>query len=97
MAEWAKNMLNTHLQHPQKNVKNTQLLFTINIQAENNAEFMISFYEAEQKYYVAYNFVNTGSDETLQKFAIYANGIFYEISSADMEKLKNVATNIIKS
>ncbi len=89
VANWAKYLLNTHLLSPQNNIDNPQLLLAINVKAENNIELNISFYKAKQKYYAAYNFVNTGKEDLLQKFATYANGIFYEISSSDMERLEN--------
>ena len=90
LAALAKYLLNTQIINSTENLENPQLMFTLKLAVEGNEKIDLSFWKKENKYYVSYQFITFPKDATLNKFATYMQGNFYEIEQKNMEKIKHV-------
>lgn len=97
LANLAKELLNVRFSGAKKDVGDAALEFALDINGENNSQVKIDFYKSGNTYFVKYIFAEVSASNLLKDFAGYANGIFYEISAKDMEKIKNAAQPFLKA
>ena len=92
IAAIAKILLNTPLS-PAETEINTAPLITLKLSGEYFEQLTLAFYEQEQKFYVQYKFNGLIKSSVLQKFADRMQERFYQLSAADMEKIKNAVNS----
>lgn len=91
IADLAKYLLNTTFIGNTKNLPDAKELFGINLEVEGNQKIKLLFLEKDNKYFVKYDFAAIAENEDLLKlFADRAEGVYYEISQSNLEKIKNV-------
>ncbi len=91
LAELVKEMLNIYFAAADSSQPAGKPFLSLNLQAENNVSARLDFYRHNDKYLLSYHFDNVGDSAALQDFAAASKGVCYEISAADMEKIKNAA------
>ena len=97
LANLAKELLNVRFSGAKKDVGDAALEFALDIKGENNSQVKIDFYKSGNTYFVKYIFAEVSASNLLQDFADYANGVFYEVSAKDMERIKNAAQPFLKA
>lgn len=93
LADIAKTLLNAYFTETTISLSSPKFLGSLKIESEGNNQTQINFYQNENKYYLQYTFTSPITENSLKNFSEYARGIFYEISSADWEKIKDVITD----
>ncbi len=93
LADVAKTLLNVYFSGTAKTLRQPELIQTLNIESEGGNRVDIRFYKSENSYYLQYDFINLPGQKPLQNFAEYARGIFYQISSADWEKINHAVSD----
>ena len=91
IADIAKELLNIHFIKATTSLPQTEAQYTLNIEAEHDANVIISFYPLEENWLVRYEFTQKSTSDLLQNFAACVKDIAYEISATDMEKLINAS------
>lgn len=89
LANIAKELLNTYLEKTSSVPDEPKPIFSLNITSEGNNKINIIFYQVENDYLAEYKFEDISKSDLLQIFANYANGVFYKISSQNIEGIKN--------
>ncbi len=92
MTLLVRDMLTTPLLKAYQKVDTSTLYQTLDILTEDHNQLRLQFYKNKNRYFVKYLFDNTINGKHLQFFADYAKARFYEIPSADMEKIKHALT-----
>ncbi|MBQ7660229.1 MAG: Gldg family protein [Alphaproteobacteria bacterium] len=90
LALYMKYFLNISLSQPLEILKNAKKIASFQIDAENDLKATLSFYQAQNKYFVQYAFENFSQNKHILLFENFAKGKYFEISSDDWEKIENV-------
>ena len=86
-----KHFLNTLFNKAYKDIENKTKIHSFNLQLEDDTHCDISIFEADGKYFVKYDFEKTTTNKHIELFAKSADKYYFEISSEDWNKIKNVS------
>lgn len=90
IAEMMKVLLNSYLSLEKDDLGKADKLFSLLIRAEGGVEIRLDFWQAGERFWVGYDFLEIGERKHLQLFASYAKGRFYEISESDLKGIIHV-------
>lgn len=89
LAKLAKTMLNTYFETVQSKLEKGTKIRSFKLDVEDNNQVIISLWKKDQHHYVTYKFREPINGKHLQTFAQSTKNKFFELSTKDMEKLKD--------
>ena len=90
VADLARKMLNSKILSISDQQPSKEPTFTFRLLTEGDNEIAISGWQDKSRSFISYDFKHIPNENRLQLFEKYTKGKFYEISTTDMESLKNV-------
>ena len=90
LALLVKTLLNTQIIAEEEQIPEGTPEFSLNVQSEGNEKFEIKFIQANEKYYIYYQFLTLPKEEKLDKFARYMQGHAYQISKENYLKIRKI-------
>lgn len=91
IADLAKYLLNTTFIDSVPTLPDAEELFTIDLEVEGNRKIKLLFFKKDSKYFIKYDFVTEpDGDDYFKLFADHVKDSYYEITSADLEKISHV-------
>ena len=94
LADYMKRFLNIPFIQAQENIKHARKIATLNFEVENDLDVSLNIYQAEKKYFVKYEFRKENVNKHIELFDKSASMNYFEISSKDWEKIKDVTTMV---
>ena len=90
LANLARVLLNTYVLSAQSPVSSATNILTLNLEAEDNNQITLRFYQKGSQFFVAYDFGEKINGKHLQTFADRVKNKSFAIKAEDMEKIQNV-------
>jgi len=91
IAEYMKHFLNTLFNKAHEDIENKEKIYSFNLRLEDDTHCNVTIFEADGKYFVKYDFEKTTTNKHIELFAKSADKYYFEISSEDWNKIKNVS------
>lgn len=90
IAMLMKYILNTRPERAVDRISCNKTVAEADLRTEDDSRVVLKFYACGGHSYVAYEFMQTAGNNSLQFFEPYVKGRFYQVSDEDMEKIKYV-------
>ena len=90
LANLARVLLNTYILSAQTPDNSAQEILTLNLDAEDNNQITLHFYQKGNQFFASYDFGEKINGKHLQTFADRVKNKFFAIKAEDMEKIQNV-------
>ena len=90
LANLARVLLNTYILSAQAPNDSAQEILTLKLDAEDNNQITLRFYQKGNQFFAAYDFGKKINGKHLQTFADSVKNKFFAIKAEDMEKIQNV-------